>query len=200
MKAIIPVLGAALLATGIATPAFAEDSQSVDIIGTAAAFCTLPTSWHFQSSTNNVSASQFSGTTWSINPTLLADNTGAGISSSTEVAIRVRGTGSCNTSHTITLTSVNGGLANTTVTSPPAGFQRTRRMTYDANWTGTTAGVIRWVPTAPGDSTSYDYVGIAPPGIHDFDVRMGLLRDPTTGPMLAGGYSDNLIITISIPG
>jgi hypothetical protein len=199
MKAIIPVLGAALL-TGVATPAFAQDSQSVDIIGTAAAFCTLPTSWHFQSSTNNVSSSQFSGTTWSINPTLIADNTGAGVSSTTEVAIRVRGTGSCNTSHTITLRSINGGLANTTVTTPVSGFERTRRMTYNANWTGTTAGVIGWIPTGPGDTASYDYVGIAPPGTHDFDVRMGLVRDPTAGPMLAGTYTDNLVITITIPG
>ena len=44
MKAIVPVLSALAL-TGVVTPASAQTApQSVDIIGTAAAFCTLPTS------------------------------------------------------------------------------------------------------------------------------------------------------------
>lgn len=201
MKAIIPALGAVLL-TGVATPAFAQNSQSVDIIGTAEAFCTLPTNWQYVSSTSNVSASQFSGRTWAINPTLLADNTGNGIVSNTEVAIRVRGQGSCNTTHTITLTSTNGGLAHgASSANPPPGFQRTRRMIYNANWTDQpTWGITNWVPTGPGSSITYDHGSKAPPGVHNFDIRMGLLRDPTTGPMLAGSYSDQLIVTISIPG
>ncbi len=58
MKAIVPVLSALAL-TGVATPALAQSApqQSVDIIGTAEAFCTLPTSWQYVSSTNNVSSS-----------------------------------------------------------------------------------------------------------------------------------------------
>lgn len=202
MKAIVPFLSALAL-TGVATPALAQSSQqqSVDIVGTAEAFCTLPTSWQFVSSTNNVSSSQFSGTTWSINPALLADNSGNGIISSTEVAIRVRGHASCNTTHTITLQSTNGGLAHDSANPPPPGFQSSRHMIYDAYWTGQTSwGISGWIPTAPGATKVYDHVGKAPPGVHDFDVRMGLVRDGSAGPMVAGTYSDNLVVTISIPG
>src|SRR3569623_1749678 len=62
MKAIVPFLSALAL-TGVATPALAQNSpqQSVDIVGPAEAFCTLPTSWQFVSSTNHVSSSQNSG-------------------------------------------------------------------------------------------------------------------------------------------
>ena len=200
MKAIVPTLGAVLL-TGLATPALAQDTQSVDIIGTAEAFCTLPTDWTFVSSTNNVAGSSFAGHTWTINPALLADNTGNGIVSNAEVAIRVRGQARCNTTHQIELTSTNGGLAHAaSATNPPPGFQRTRRMTYNANWTNTNWGITNWVPNAPGASITYNHGAKAPPGEHDFDVRMGLLRDPTTGPMIAGSYTDNLIVTITIPG
>ena len=197
---IVPALGVLALAS-IATPAFAQNSQSVDIIGTAEAFCTLPTNWQYVSSTSNVSASQFSGTTWSINPTLLADNTGNGIISNTQVAIRVRGQASCNTTHTITLTSVNGGLANASAANPPPGFQASRRMIYDANWTGElTWGIVGWTPTGPGATRPMITSARHLPESTTFDVRLGLLRDGTAGPMVAGSYSDNLIITISIPG
>ncbi|RYD65308.1 MAG: hypothetical protein EOP58_07810 [Sphingomonadales bacterium] len=201
MKVILPTLGAIAL-TGLATPALAQSSQSVDIIGTAEAFCTLPDSWQVASTTNNVTASQFSGKTWTINPALLADNTGNGIVSGSEVGIRVRGQGRCNTTHTITLTSANGGLVHgASASNPPAGFQRTRRMTYNAHWRDQTSwGITNFIPQSAGASNTYDHGAKAPPGVREFDVRMGLLRDPTVGPMLAGSYSDQLTVTITIPG
>ena len=45
--------------------------------------------------------------------------------------------------------------------------------------------------------TTADYT-VAPPGDRDFDVRMGLLRDPSASPMLAGAYRDTLTVSISI--
>ncbi len=201
MKHILSALGAiALMAS--ATPALADDNQSVDIVGTAEAFCSLPTSWQFVSSTSNVNASQFAGTTWTIPSALLADSEGNGVQSTDEVAIRVRGQAICNTTHIITLTSENGGLANEdTISSPPPGFQNSRRMIYNANWRDEPGwGVFNWVPQSPGDTTTYDHGGRAPPGIHDFDVRLGLLRDAAAGPMVAGSYTDQLVITISVPG
>lgn len=201
MKAIVPVLGAVVL-TSLATPAVAQSApQAIDIVGTAEAFCTLPTSYQFASSTNNVTASQFNGQQWTINPTLLADSSGTSIVNGSEVAIRVRGQASCNTRHLITLTSTNGGLAHgASATNPPAGFQRTRKMRYDANWKGESWGIINWVPVGPNATITYDHGSKAPPGIHDFDIRMALIRDGNAGPMLAGTYSDQLIVTISIPG
>lgn len=200
MKSIL-ILGVAALAT-LATPAVAQDSASVDVIGTAEAFCSLPSTWAVASTTNTVSASQFSGNTWTIPAGLLADTAGNAVNSTAEVAIRVRGPASCNTTHTITVTSSNGGLAHgASAANPPAGFERKRRMTYNANWRDqSTWGVFNFVPSAPGDSRTYDHGAKVPPGTRDFDVRMGLLRDPTNAPMLAGSYTDQLTITISVAG
>lgn len=191
---------AALASPAAAQPA-AQDAQTIEIVGTAEAFCTLPDSWQYASSTNNVSSSQFSGHTWTIPAALVATSNGNAVVSTAEVAIRVRGQAACNTTHIITLTSVNGGLAHAaSASSPPGGFTRLRRMKYDAIWTGQTSwGITNWVPSAPGDSISYDHGARVPPGNHDFDIRMGLLRDPTNSPMVAGTYTDQLVITISVP-
>jgi hypothetical protein len=200
MKSMLSILGTAALAT-FATPALAQSNASVDVTGTAEAFCTLPTNWQFASSTNNVSSSQFSGNTWTIPSSLFVNSSGVGINSSAEVAIRVRGQGACNTSHSITLQSTNGGLthAASVGNTPPPGFEFHRRMAYNANWRDTSWGIFNWTPTTAGASTTYDH-GVRPaPGLRDFDVRMELYRDPTTAPMLAGAYNDNLIITISVP-
>jgi hypothetical protein len=201
MKHILSALGAAALMAW-ATPALADDTQSVDIVGTAEAFCSLPTSWKYVSSTSGVNASEFAGTTWTIPASLLADAEGNGTVTADEVAIRVRGTAACNTTHSIMVQSLNGGLTNTdTLSSPPPGFENNRRMIYNANWTNKEGwGVFNWIPQSAGDSATYDHANRAPPGTHEFDVRMGLLRDPTAGPMVAGTYTDQLVITISVPG
>ena len=203
MKKLILAVPAAFLAA-VATPAVAQpsaqDDTTINIIGTAEAFCTLPDSWQVASTTSTVSASQFSGHTWTIPAALVATSNGNAVVSTAEVGIRVRGEAACNTTHIITLTSTNGGLAHAaSATSPPAGFTRLRRMTYNANWKDTTWGIFNWVPSAPGDSISYDHGARVPPGNHEFDIRMGLLRHPTNSPMVAGAYSDQLIVTISVP-
>lgn len=199
MKSTVRFLSAAAL-LAVASPALAQDpAASVDIVGTAEAFCSLPSEWQFASSTNNVSMNQFAGRTWTIPGALLANNEGQGVVSTDEVAIRVRGQGICNTPHVITVTSTNGGLRHQgTIGAPPPGFQASRKMIYNANWRDTTNGVIGWVPQAPGDTKIYNY-NVAPPGIRDFDIRMGLIRD-LAGPLIAGTYTDNLVVTISIPG
>lgn len=202
MKKLTFALAAAAM-TALASPAAAQpvqDETTISIIGSAEAFCKLPETWAYASSTGNVGSSQFSGNTWSIPPELIATTNGNAVVSTEEVAIRVRGMASCNTSHIITLTSSNGGLAHAaSASSPPAGFTRSRRMIYNANWRDKSWGVFNWVPTAPGDSRSYDHGVTVPPGNHEFDIRMGLLRDPTNSPMLAGPYNDQLTITITVP-
>ncbi len=190
---------AALASPAAAQPA-AQDQQTIEIVGTAEAFCTLPDTWTFASSTSNVSSSQFSGNTWTIPAALIATSNGNAVVSTAEVAIRVRGQAACNTSHIITLTSANGGLAHgASASNPPAGFTRLRRMTYNANWKDKSWGIFNWIPSSPGASTSYNHGAQVPPGNHEFDIRMGLLRDPTGSPMVAGTYSDQLIVTITVP-
>jgi hypothetical protein len=203
MKKLILALAATTL-TAVATPAAAQsspqDDTTIQIIGTAEAFCTLPDSWQFASSTSNVSSSQFSGHTWTIPAALVATSAGNAVVSTAEVAIRVRGQAACNTTHIITLTSTNGGLAHAaSASNPPGGFTRLRRMKYDANWTGETWGIFNWIPSAPGESITYNHGARVPPGNHQFDIRMGLLRDPTNSPMVAGTYTDQLVVTISVP-
>jgi len=204
MKSTFALVGAAALAA-LSSAASADsgptDSTEVAIIGTAEAFCSLPSTWQVASSTNNVTASQFSGHTWSIPGSLFADTAGNAVQSTAEVAIRVRGQAACNTTHTITVTSANGGLkAVAAGSTPPNGFETKRRMTYNANWRDQNWGVFNFIPTSEGDSTTYNHGATVPPGNRQFDVRMGLLRDPTNAPMLAGTYTDQLTITISIPG
>lgn len=205
MKSTFALAGAAALAA-LSSAAAAQgssptDSTEVAIIGTAEAFCSLPSTWQAVSSTNNVSLSAFNGHTWIIPGNLVASTSGTAVTSTEEVAIRVRGQAACNTTHTITVTSANGGLkAVAAGSTPPAGFESKRRMTYNANWRDQSWGVFNFVPTSEGDSRTYNHGATVPPGNREFDVRMGLLREPTTSPMLAGSYTDQLIVTIGIPG
>jgi hypothetical protein len=205
MKSTFALIGAAALAA-FSSAASADsgptDSTEVAIIGTAEAFCSLPSTWQVASSTSNVSFSQFSGHTWTIPGNLVASTSGNAINSVTEVAIRVRGQAACNTTHTITLSSANGGLkAVAAGSTPPNGFEIKRRMKYDAHWRNHTDwGVTNWIPAGEGASITYNHGATVPPGNNEFDVRMGLLRDPTNAPMLAGQYTDQLIVTIGIPG
>jgi hypothetical protein len=197
-KFILAVATTSLFAIATPTAALAQTENTTDIIGTAEAFCTLPDSWQVASTTNTVSSSQFNGHVWTIPDNLIATTAGNAVVSTAEVAIRIRGEASCNTTHTITLTSQNGGLA-ATVSNPPPGFTRLRRMRYDAQWRDTNWGIFNWVPNAPGDSTTYNHGARVPPGHHDFDIRLGLLRDPTNSPMVAGEYTDQLTVTVSVP-
>jgi hypothetical protein len=202
MKTFILAMAAATLAL-VATPAAAQPAQddtTISIIGTAEAFCTLPDNWQFVSSSANVSASQFSGHTWTIPAELVADTSGNAVTSAAAVEIRIRGQAACNTTHIIRLTSANGGLAQAASAGhPPAGFTRLRRMSYDANWRDTDWGIFNWIPSSAGDSITYDHGARVPPGNHEFDIRMGLLREPTNSPMLAGSYTDQLTVTITVP-
>jgi hypothetical protein len=215
MKSILSLFGAAAL-TALATPALAANPQSVDVIGNAQAICTLPTSWSFVSAAGGAGGGQFSGNTWTIPASALADAAGIATNTNAEYAIRVRGEAMCNTGFEITLRSENGGLVNTTYTGatppqPPAGFTWKRKMIYNANWQnditpGTSVnppaigasnwGVVNFIPTAPGDSDSYDHGNKAPPGIRNFDIRMGVIRDAGQGPLLRGDYQD--VITIDL--
>ena len=220
MKSVLSLFCAATL-TAFATPAWAQNdsgdnSANVDVIGNAEPICTLPTSWNFVSAAGGAAGSQFSNGVWSIPASVLADNTATGTVTSTEYAIRVRGAAMCNTSFALQVTSQNGGLVNTSYAGdsppePPQGFTWKRKMTYNAHWQndttpGTTTppaqigatnwGVTNFIPQNAGNSKSYTHSG-APPGIRNFDVRMGVIRDATSGPLLRGIYKDVIQIDLT---
>ena len=197
---------AAISALGIVGPALA-DPQSVEVVGSAEKFCKLPDSYQVASAFN-ATASQFAGNTWTIPESAITTADGQA-DGPPEVAIRLSGWGSCNTSHLITVTSLRGGLVNGNESGPaPAGFSHRRPMLYEAHWSqltslnggpgtalGPTASITASAPSA-SNQRAYTVSGsLPPPGVRRFDVRMGVV--PVSGVrMVAGDYSD--IVTVSL--
>ena len=208
MKTLISITAAAL-AIAAAGAVQAQDSE-VAVAGTAEASCTLPDSWSFVSQNGGASGANFSGTTWTIPEAALA-GPGAIPTAGAEYAIRVRGTGFCNASHTIRLQSTRGGLVTGDPSEPaPAGFVKRRAMNYAAHWAGNGGTDNRnpfgpqasFTPSTPGQQSGVaNYVvsgALAPPGNRIFDVRMGFNRGPLTTPLVAGAYSDSVTVTIAL--
>jgi len=208
MKTLIS-MAATVLALAAAGAVQAQDPQ-VEVAGTAEAQCTLPDSWSFVSQNGGASGAQFSGTTWTIPDAALADANSLAVSGA-EYAIRVRGVGFCNASHTIRLQSARGGLVAGDPTTPaPAGFAKRRAMQYGAHWSGNGGPDNRnpfgpaasFTPTVPGQQSgvaNYAVSGaLAPPGNRTFDVRLGMQRGPLAAPLIAGAYSDSVIVTIAL--
>jgi hypothetical protein len=204
MKITTTVAVAALI-LGVAGTAAAQSPQSVTVGGSAPAICQLPVNWSFVSGAAGANGSQFAGQVWTIPEAALADNSPA----AAEYAIRVRGTGFCNASHTITVQSARGGLtAGATGSAAPTGFANRRPLRYEAYWSD--AGSNAYGPkamistaTIPGQSATANYVvsgTLAPPGDRTFDVRIGMARPALGRPLIAGEYSDTLTVTLSPAG
>jgi hypothetical protein len=209
MKILISVASAALvLSAGVAaaqtTPAV------VSLNGSAERACTLPPSWSFVSQNGGASGANFTGTTWTIPAAAFADAT-SNAAIGAEYAIRVRGTGFCNASHTIRLQSSRGGLvAGDPAVAAPSGFTKRRAMTYGAHWSG--AGgpdnrnpfgpSVEFTPASAGQqSAPANYVvsgSLAPPGNRIFDIRLGMQRGALASPLIAGTYSDSVTVTIAL--
>lgn len=205
MKSIITLAaGVSLLATA------AVAQESVEISGNAPAICTLPSSWSVSGGSGGAGGSQFdSGARiWTIPSNLVAN--AQGIATTSDVGIRIRGTGYCNTSHVISLETQNGGLK--TDSAAPAGFSNVRRMRYDAHWSvggtggssnvvygGSTRGIYNWRPAAPGVRTANFTVSDAyMPGERAFDVRLGLDTTGAPGvPLVQGAYEDIVTVRLS---
>ena len=122
-------------------------------------------------------------------------------------AIRVRGTGFCNTSHTISVQSARGGLAQGNQgAAAPTGFANRRAMTYRAYWSNGQAGgsaapigpqaELNAVATPGASNVSAQQL---PKATTPFDVVMSLQRPPLGTPLVAGYYWDTLTVTLS-PG
>ena len=210
MKTIVGAI-AAVAVVGAAPAAFAQDD--VQIEGQAEALCTLPTAWTYVTGTGGAGSSQFDGTTWSITPSHFADAEGDAVVSG-ELAIRIRGDGFCNTSHTIQLTSLRGGLAAGAIADPgpgvaPAGFANRRNLRYEAYWSayplgnsnnGAFGAQASLNASSPGQTTSAAYVVSgtrAPPGNRAFDIRIGMPRGALSAPLVGGVYSDQVTVTLS---
>lgn len=206
MKAIISLAASAMVALAAGT---AVAQENVELEGQSPAICTLPDSWSFVTGFNGASSGTFSGTTWTIPSSVLAGPDAAPVSGG-EYAIRIRGTGVCNVSHTIQLKSARGGLTADAASPPPPGFANRGSMRYEAQWSqfplgSTSNGAFGpqagFTPTTAGQQSSpAAYVvsaSLAPPGERAFDIRMGLQRPGGSQPLLAGAYSDQLTVTLS---
>jgi hypothetical protein len=204
MKTIISLItaGAVLASAGAA---FAVD-PAVNVSGNAPGVCTLPDTWTFVTGLNGGASGQFSGHTWTIPESALVSN-GDTIEGQ-ESAIRIRGNGFCNVSHTIQLQSSNGGLKADT--PAPAGFTDARPMSYEAQWSTAPVGSTSrgpfgpqatLDPTAPGQMSAPAVYNVgpslAPPGARAFDIRMGMQRPLGSLPLIAGHYTDTVTVTLS---
>ena len=212
MKSLISILAIGAAALGTAGTASAQASpQSVTVGGSAPAICTLPTSYSFVSGNAGATGSQFSFQVWNIPQSALVNSSGMPVSGD-GYAIRVRGTGFCNTSHTISVQSARGGLAQGNQgAAAPDGFANRRAMTYQAYWSNGAPGgsaapvgpaAVLSATTVPGAQNTVDYVvsdALPPPGTRPFDVVMSLQRPPLGTPLVAGYYWDTLTVTLS-PG
>lgn len=203
MKSFISLaVGATLLAA--AAPASAE---SVVVGGNAAAICTLPGTWATRTSIGGA-VGTFSGTTWTIPTTSFSQSTGQPNITS-ELALRITGQGFCNTLHTIRISSANGALKNTSMSTAPSGFSITRQVKYDAHWandllTGTTRrvgpGIVDWIPTGAGQFREATWTAAnGVPGDLFFDLRLSIRRvdGAADTPLVAGNYSDTVTVTLS---
>ena len=185
---------AALCAAGAA-------SAQTDVGGTAEKYCTLPTTWLVPNVANGANSGQFTSSTqiWAIPESLFI---AAATAPGGDTALRIRGKGSCNTSHTIQIRSTNGAIVTTT--TAPSGWTDRRRVRYDAFWNnagaamGPTASVSS--PNLASGLANYVITPATPlPGERDFDIRMTVDRDETT-PLVAGTYSDTFTVTLSPTG
>lgn len=207
MKTLISLAGA-MAVLGLAGVAAAQDSSNVDMTGTAEARCTLPVSYTFVSGNAGANGGQFSYQVWNIPQSALVESNGMPVAGP-GYAIRVRGQGFCNTSHTISVESARGGLAQGNQgDTPPAGFSNRRDMIYRAYWSngapGGSAGPVGpsadVTASAPGAQNTVNYTVsgvLPPPGHHVFDVVMSLQRPASATPLVAGYYWDVLTVTLS---
>jgi hypothetical protein len=203
MKTIITIAAAAAL-FGAAGTAVAQ--QSVTVGGTAPAICMLPASYSFVSGNAGATGSGFSGQVWSIPQSAFAGTDATPVPGD-GYAIRVRGTGFCNTSHTIEVTSARGGLSEGAQgAAAPAGFANRRNMTYRAHWTNgsssTPVGPVAEIVnvSTPGAQSTADYTvsgTLPPPGSRPFDVVMSVQRPPLATPLVAGFYWDTVTVTLA---
>lgn len=188
----------------------ADDGQSVTLQGTAAAECNLPTSWNFVSGNAGAGSSDFSGTTFMI-PEVALVNADSTPVAGDGFAIRVRGMGFCNTSHVIAISSQRGGLRlnGDLGATPPQGFTNHRQLRYEAGWStattstgpgenfGPTAQLLAQTPGLPVVASFLVGPTQDPPADRRFDVKISLQRPAGAPPLVAGNYSDNLLITLT---
>lgn len=206
MRTFIGTMAAAMLVAGAASAA--SSPASINVGGTAAAVCSLPSTFTFSNNTGG-DAGTFSGTVWQIPSNSIANANGAPVGGS-EIAVRITGPGFCNTPHKIEVSSENGALRRDGMTTAPAGFAIKRPVKYDAHWADGSQssfarrygpGVFDWTPPAEHSGTWVEWRPngvVSLPGARPFDVRLAVLRgDGVTAPLVAGAYSDTVTITLT---
>lgn len=206
MKRAISILGGVALLAGAGTAAAQEE---VEVAGEAEAMCAFTGDWDSVSVAGGASLGDFNGSAWNFPSSALANSSGQPVTGG-EYAIRIRAEGSCNTSHTITVTSARGGLsAVADGSAPPSGFANRRTLNYGVYWSNGSGGaygpsssqIQNWQPSTPGQSLTRTFTvsgSWAPPGVRGFDIRMGMARPAMATPLIQGAYSDTLTVTLAV--
>jgi len=205
MKTPISIIALAAAALGTAGTATAQSTpQSVTVGGSAPVACTLPEGYTFVSGNAGATGDEFDFQVWNIPQTALVDSSGMPTSGA-GYAIRVRGTAHCNTSHTISVQSARGGLAQGNQNAAaPVGFANRRAMTYRAYWSngqvGGSAAPIgpEAVLVAAATPGAFNVSALQTPKPNtSFDVVMSVQRPPLGTPLVAGYYWDTLTVILS---
>ncbi len=187
----------------------ASAQEQIEVSGAAEPMCAFTGGWTAISVGGGASLGDFSGSAWNIPASAFASSSGVAVQGS-EYALRLRADGSCNTSHTITVSSARGGLsAVADGSAPPEGFANRRPMKYAAYWSNGSGGaygpsssqIQNFRPATPGASVTRTFTVSstwAPPGARGFDLRLGLERPTVAQPLIAGAYSDVVTVTLAV--
>jgi hypothetical protein len=150
--------------------------------------CTLNNDWQAKRGASGAATGQFSTMKWTIPEDVLEETAG-------DPTIEIEATGECNASHTITLTSVRGGLIHDR--NPPAGFIGQRTLRYSARWAGVGGEAVLVASGTAGAASGSVVVNGPTPTHHTLELTVQLLRANPTDVMLAGAYSDTVTITFT---
>ena len=182
----LPLIALAALAGASAAQAQQPDrsSQKLEVLGDAPAACVA----NAATATNQVNAMfQSNGPTGGVVvfPTLVDQTTATARASSIALSLPVV----CNTSHRITLRSANGGLqreGSSAGGNSAGGFREFQSYDVSLEWQGQTAAI------GAGSNSAALAQGQPAKG----DMRIDIAVPQGTRPLVAGTYTDSVVVEI----
>jgi hypothetical protein len=191
----IRVIICILFLGGAVVPCFAEDSGSSLGMGSDAKPLCAITSAPTVTSENNMSLTSAGNDHSVITVAELVDEATAKLK---QASIQLSLQGVCNQPHHLGLMSINGALLPTaTPENVNAAFITKIQYTATAAW-GSTTSVLQTDGT-PGKTSSVNSIGGANRGFLIVDITINQTNNSFDMPVLAGTFTDTLIIQIGTP-
>ena len=193
LKLLWLALGAAALAT-TAVLAQATDSDTINLSGTQAQTCTLGAF-----SAGAATGALDSGDLTSPTAVSLTDTMSASTAIRAAGSITLNAAAMCNYGHFVSVRQTGGGLINSSDVAPAQGTF-IRKQGYDAvvSWAGFTAVTASSsdVTTAPPTAASITSTNQAISGAASGTLSLTLSVAASTSPVVAGAYTDSVVIQI----